>query len=63
MASSGQSVSPPSNDGGDRSKVKKRVRNFTADERATHRVIEKQRREALNESFLVRPTPASKVPT
>jgi hypothetical protein len=33
--------------------IKKRVRNFTADERAAHRVIEKQRRDALNESFLV----------
>jgi hypothetical protein len=32
---------------------KKRIRAFTTDERASHRVIEKQRREALNESFLV----------
>ncbi|PMD56073.1 uncharacterized protein K444DRAFT_536508, partial [Hyaloscypha bicolor E] len=31
---------------------KKRIRAFTTDERASHRVIEKQRREALNESFL-----------
>ncbi|KAI5884981.1 uncharacterized protein SCHCODRAFT_02645939 [Schizophyllum commune H4-8] len=31
---------------------KKRRRTFTADDRAQHRVIEKQRREALNEKFI-----------
>lgn len=31
---------------------KKRIRVFTPDDRATHRVIEKQRREALNERFI-----------
>lgn len=33
---------------------KKRIRVFTPDDRASHRVIEKQRREALNERFIVR---------
>ncbi|KAH7055758.1 hypothetical protein B0J12DRAFT_429662 [Macrophomina phaseolina] len=31
---------------------KKRIRVFTPDDRASHRVIEKQRREALNERFI-----------
>lgn len=34
-------------------KPKKRVRNFTSDDRAQHRVIEKQRRESLNSNFVV----------
>jgi hypothetical protein len=34
-------------------KPKKRVRAFTSEDRASHRTIEKQRREALNQSFLV----------
>jgi hypothetical protein len=34
-------------------KSKKRVRAFTSEDRASHRSIEKQRREALNQSFLV----------
>ncbi|KFY57220.1 hypothetical protein V496_06494 [Pseudogymnoascus sp. VKM F-4515 (FW-2607)] len=33
-------------------KSKKRVRAFTSEDRASHRSIEKQRREALNQSFL-----------
>ncbi|RDL36004.1 uncharacterized protein BP5553_06616 [Venustampulla echinocandica] len=33
-------------------KAKKRVRAFTSEDRASHRAIEKQRREALNQSFL-----------
>ncbi|OBT78409.1 hypothetical protein VF21_02175 [Pseudogymnoascus sp. 05NY08] len=33
-------------------KSKKRIRAFTSEDRASHRSIEKQRREALNESFL-----------
>jgi hypothetical protein len=35
-------------------KIKKRTRSFTSHDRAAHRVVEKQRREALNQSFLVR---------
>jgi hypothetical protein len=34
-------------------KSKKRTRAFTSEDRASHRSIEKQRREALNQSFLV----------
>ena len=34
-------------------KSKKRIRAFTSEDRASHRSIEKQRREALNQSFLV----------
>ncbi|OBT87802.1 hypothetical protein VE02_02152 [Pseudogymnoascus sp. 03VT05] len=33
-------------------KSKKRIRAFTSEDRASHRSIEKQRREALNQSFL-----------
>ncbi|KAL3421497.1 hypothetical protein PVAG01_07942 [Phlyctema vagabunda] len=33
-------------------RTKKRVRAFTSDDRASHRIIEKQRREALNQQFL-----------
>ncbi|KFY25239.1 hypothetical protein V491_01848 [Pseudogymnoascus sp. VKM F-3775] len=33
-------------------KSKKRIRAFTSEDRASHRFIEKQRREALNQSFL-----------
>ncbi|KAH9214805.1 hypothetical protein DL95DRAFT_146506 [Leptodontidium sp. 2 PMI_412] len=53
-ASETPSASPPDNIDGssNKKKTKKRVRAFTADERASHRVIEKQRREALNERFL-----------
>ncbi|KAG4435589.1 hypothetical protein IFR05_008935 [Cadophora sp. M221] len=53
-ASETPSASPPDQIGGtsNKKKTKKRVRAFTADERASHRVIEKQRREALNERFL-----------
>ena len=32
---------------------KKRVRNFTADDRAAHRIFEKGRREAFKESLMV----------
>ncbi|KAK0100210.1 hypothetical protein ONS95_008549 [Cadophora gregata] len=48
------SVSPTDNADGTTNKrrTKKRIRAFTAEDRATHRVIEKQRREALNERFL-----------
>ncbi|PVH77602.1 hypothetical protein DL98DRAFT_266429 [Cadophora sp. DSE1049] len=48
------SASPPDNADGTTNKrrPKKRIRAFTAEERASHRVIEKQRREALNERFL-----------
>lgn len=53
------SASPPTSGEGAQKKGKKRVRSFTAEERASHRIIEKQRREALNESFLVRHTKAS----
>lgn len=48
------SESPPNEGEKVKGGGKKRIRNFTADERAAHRVIEKQRRDALNESFLVR---------
>ncbi|KAH7403905.1 hypothetical protein BKA64DRAFT_462742 [Cadophora sp. MPI-SDFR-AT-0126] len=48
------SASPADNADGtsNKKRPKKRIRAFTAEERASHRVIEKQRREALNERFL-----------
>jgi hypothetical protein len=52
-ASGSVSGSPSADIDSTKRKGKKRIRAFTADERASHRVIEKQRREALNESFLV----------
>ncbi|KIN03089.1 hypothetical protein OIDMADRAFT_118903, partial [Oidiodendron maius Zn] len=36
----------------DRKHAKKRIRAFTSNDRASHRIIEKQRREALNQNFL-----------
>jgi hypothetical protein len=39
--------------GGNKKRGKKRIRIFTPDDRAEHRAIEKQRREALNERFVV----------
>ncbi|KAH7336717.1 hypothetical protein BKA65DRAFT_553354 [Rhexocercosporidium sp. MPI-PUGE-AT-0058] len=53
-ASETPSASPPDHVDGpsNKKRAKKRVRAFTADERANHRVIEKQRREALNDRFL-----------
>ena len=41
----------------DRKHAKKRIRAFTSDDRASHRIIEKQRREALNQNFLVGVSP------
>ena len=38
---------------GSKKKGKKRIRNFTREDRAAHRVFEKSRREAFNESLLV----------
>ncbi|KUJ17642.1 uncharacterized protein LY89DRAFT_58595 [Mollisia scopiformis] len=47
------SASPPgTNINGNKRRGKKRIRSFTADERACHSAIEKQRREALNASFI-----------
>ncbi|KAF8849550.1 hypothetical protein BDZ45DRAFT_229851 [Acephala macrosclerotiorum] len=53
-ASGSASGSPPANanTNGNKRRGKKRIRSFTADERATHSVIEKQRREALNANFI-----------
>lgn len=48
--------SPQRGDGGDGSaqrERKKRVRNWTAQDRAKHRVFEKGRREAFNNSLMV----------
>ncbi|CZR56419.1 uncharacterized protein PAC_06307 [Phialocephala subalpina] len=51
-ASGSASGSPPDNTNGNKRRGKKRIRSFTADERATHSAIEKQRREALNANFI-----------
>ncbi len=51
-ASAGASGSAPTATGS-KKKGKKRIRVFTPNDRAEHRAIEKQRREALNERFLV----------
>ncbi|KAE8446526.1 hypothetical protein EG329_011858 [Mollisiaceae sp. DMI_Dod_QoI] len=51
-ASGSASGSPPENLNGTKRRTKKRIRSFTADERACHSAIEKQRREALNASFI-----------
>lgn len=48
------SVSPQeTNDTSNSRKRKKRVRNWTASDRARHRVFEKGRREAFNERLMV----------
>lgn len=58
VTSGSASGSPPAAADGSKKKPKKRIRSFTPGDRACHRVIEKQRREALNESFLVSSTSA-----
>ena len=45
---------PPARAGHAPSKTKKRVRNFTADDRAAHREFEKGRRKAFRERLTVR---------
>jgi hypothetical protein len=58
-SASGSPLNANANADSNKRRNKKRVRAFTADERASHRVIEKQRREALNESFLVSTIPTT----
>lgn len=42
------------NESGQQRKRKKRVRNWTAEDRARHRIFERSRREAFNERLNVR---------